>query len=50
MVTSNLDMTTLRGLWDCQMECLSGGGKYASGKHNYSAKRGDGFSLPEVLG
>lgn len=50
MVTSNLDMTILRCLWDCQMECLSGGRKYASVRHNYSAKIGDSFSLHEILG
>ena len=50
MVPSNLDITILRDLWDCQMECLSGSGKYVSGIPNYSAKVGDGFSLPEILG
>lgn len=50
MVTSNLDITILRDLWVCQMECLSGSGKSASGIPNYSAKVGDGLSLHEVLG
>lgn len=50
VVTSNLDITILRDLWVCQMECLSGSGKCASGTPNYSAKVRDGLSLPEVLG